>query len=117
VHVDKTDDQNNGHGTTLLLGFLAGTAIGAGLGLLFAPRAGADLRGMIGDSANNLRNAASERYRDAGTRMGAAVEDLAEQGRGIRGKVLDAVARGAKEGAQELERFATEAKARDPRAS
>ena len=38
-------------GGSFLMGLLAGTVLGAGLGMLFAPRAGSELRNQLSDQA------------------------------------------------------------------
>jgi gas vesicle protein len=47
------------------MGLLTGTVLGAGLGMLFAPKAGAELRGQLSEQAGNLANTASEGYKKA----------------------------------------------------
>ena len=42
-----------------LMGLLAGTVLGAGLGMLFAPRAGTELRSQLSDQAGRWRNTAN----------------------------------------------------------
>jgi hypothetical protein len=61
--------------------------------MLFAPKAGADLRNQIGEQAGNLANSASEGYRKATESAG----QWAERGRDMYDKARDAVARGADE--------------------
>ena len=39
-------------GGSFLMGLLAGTVLGAGLGMLFAPKAGADLRNQVSEQAD-----------------------------------------------------------------
>ena len=46
--------------TKLLMGFIAGAAVGAVAGILFAPDAGANTRQKISDKAGDLGNAAKE---------------------------------------------------------
>ena len=65
----NTDD----HGSSFLMGLLAGTVLGAGLGMLFAPRTGSELRQQISDSANRLQRTASEKYEEASGRMNEVV--------------------------------------------
>lgn len=55
---------------------LTGAMVGAGVALLYAPRAGAELRGGLRESAGSLRDAATERYRRLGERTTAALEQL-----------------------------------------
>ena len=42
-------------GGSFLMGLLAGTVLGAGLGMLFAPKAGSELRSQLSESATKLR--------------------------------------------------------------
>jgi gas vesicle protein len=86
-------------------GLFAGTLVGAALAIWLAPRA-------------------SEKYRQATTRVAGAVDDLTQRGHEVRDDIAGAVARGAHEvargahevahGALEVERVATAA--RRPRA-
>ncbi len=48
-----------------MMGLLTGTVLGAGLGMLLAPKAGSELRGAIGEQAQDLGNVASEQYKKA----------------------------------------------------
>jgi gas vesicle protein len=92
-----------------LIGFLAGSAIGAGLTMYFAPRAVSDLRKRALASAAALRDNATERYQQASARIGDAVDELAKKGQGVVDGACDAVASGAHavaEGAHEVERSA-----------
>ena len=49
-------------GGSFLMGLLAGTVLGAGLGMLFAPKTGSELRHQLGESANRLRTTAGDTY-------------------------------------------------------
>lgn len=89
---DRFDNEGNGGGS-FVMGLLTGTVLGAGLGMLFAPKAGADLRNQIGEQAGNLANTASEGYRKATESAG----QWADRGRDMYDKARDAVARGADE--------------------
>jgi len=88
----------------LLIGFIVGGVVGAGLTMLLAPRAAAELRQRVTGSARELGRAASERYQQASTRVGEAVGELTRKGQGVRDDVLEVVASGA----QKVERFATD---------
>jgi len=57
--------QEGGDGGSFVMGLLTGTVLGAGLGMLFAPKAGAELRGQLSEQAGNLANSASEGYKKA----------------------------------------------------
>jgi gas vesicle protein len=52
-------------GSSFLMGLLAGTVLGAGLGMLFAPKAGADTRRQLSEQANRLRSTANDTYNQA----------------------------------------------------
>lgn len=103
-----------------VMGLLAGAAVGAGLALWFAPRAGAELRQRLTRSVRDLREQASERYAEASSRAGDAVDEIARTGQGVRRDIAEAVAHGAHEvgrgareverGAREVERYAVAAK-------
>ena len=58
-------EQENRDGGSFVMGLLTGTVLGAGLGMLFAPKAGSELRGQLSEQAGNLANTASEGYRKA----------------------------------------------------
>jgi gas vesicle protein len=97
-----------------LTGLMVGSVLGAGLTMLLAPRAAAEIKERATGSAKNLGGAVSERYRDARLRAAGAVDGLARKGRWVRESVSEAVVRGARvveRGAQDVERHATDAKA------
>ncbi len=78
------NDNGGGHTGALLVGLLCGAAVGAALGLLFAPKPGAELREQIGDSADRLKRKASKTYGDAVAAFGVAIDQsrrAAERGR------------------------------------
>jgi gas vesicle protein len=85
--------ENEGSGGSFMMGLLTGTVLGAGLGMLLAPKAGSELRGAIGEQARNLANTASDQYRRASESAGT----WAEKGRDFVDKARDAVSRGADE--------------------
>ena len=61
-------------GGSFLMGLLAGTVLGAGLGMLFAPKAGAELRSQLGDQAGKLREAADTGYQQATEKVSQIVD-------------------------------------------
>ncbi len=81
-------------GGSFLMGLLAGTVLGAGLGMLFAPKAGSELRSQLTESAGQLRSRANEfgqqasdkvsqmvdRGREAYDRARTSVSDMASTG-------------------------------------
>ena len=96
-------DEGSGGGS-FVMGLLTGTVLGAGLGMLFAPKAGAELRGQLSEQANNLASTASDGYRKASETAGAWAEKGRERGREIYDKARDAASRGK----EEAERYARE---------
>lgn len=97
-----------GNRSLFLKGLFSGVLIGTAAGVLFAPQINAALRNVrrqLTDTAAGARDAAAEGYREATTRVGDAVDDLQQKGRGIYGKALSAVVRGA----EDIKERATEA--------
>lgn len=88
---DRYDNEGGGGG--FIMGLLTGTVLGAGLGMLLAPKAGSELRGVIGEQARNFGNIASEQYKKASENAGG----WAERGREFVDKAREAVNRGAEE--------------------
>lgn len=85
--------EGEGGGGGFMMGLLTGTVLGAGLGMLLAPKAGTELRGQIGEQARNLGNIASDQYR----RATEAASGWAEKGREVVGQAREAVGRGVEE--------------------
>jgi gas vesicle protein len=70
--VSKFSESDNGGSTgAFFLGLFAGAAIGAGLGLMLAPKSGRETREQLSDSARSF-----------GKTVSKSVDDLAERGRG-----------------------------------
>ena len=90
---DKSLEYREGGGGSFVLGLLTGTVLGAGLGMLFAPKAGSELRSQLSEQAGNVANQASEGYRRASESAG----QWAEKGRDVYNKASDAVVKGAQE--------------------
>jgi len=61
-------------GGSFLMGLLAGTVLGAGLGMLFAPKAGTELRNQLTDQAGKLRATANDTYHQATDKVGQIVD-------------------------------------------
>src|SRR5688572_27727017 len=85
--------EGEGSGGGFMMGLLTGTVLGAGLGMLLAPKAGSELRGAIGEQARNLGEKASEQYRRATEQAGG----WAEKGRELADRAREAVSRGVEE--------------------
>jgi gas vesicle protein len=85
--------ENEGGGGSFMMGLLTGTVLGAGLGMLLAPKAGSELRGAIGEQARNLGTNAAEQYR----RATDVASGWSEKGREFVDRAREAVSRGAEE--------------------
>lgn len=71
-------------GAGFVSGLLFGAAVGAALGVIFAPRAGADTRRQIAQSGGRLREGAVRTYehaRDAGNAAVSKARDAFDRGR------------------------------------
>jgi hypothetical protein len=66
-------EREEGSGS-FLMGLLAGTVLGAGLGMLFAPRAGSDLRHQLTEQAGRLRSTANDTYNQATEKVSQIVD-------------------------------------------
>ena len=73
----RFERDNNGAG--FAVGALAGAILGAGVALLLAPKAGAELRDDLGTSLTAMREAVARRYRDLAERAGVEIENLEER--------------------------------------
>jgi len=104
---------NNG----FLAGLIAGGAIGVGLAIAFAPRLAAELGQRVSAAANDLSDAASQRYQEVSTQVAGVVDGVAARGQAVvdgatakgqavRDDIADAVGRGARG----VEQFAMSAK-------
>jgi hypothetical protein len=78
-------------GGSFLMGLLAGTVLGAGLGMLFAPKAGSELRNQVSEQAGRLRTTANDAYSQAQEKVSQIVDrgreayDRARAGGGFHG--------------------------------
>ena len=71
-------EREDGSGS-FLMGLLAGTVLGAGLGMLFAPKAGAELRGQLGEQAGKLRTTAADGYQQASEKVSQGYQQATEK--------------------------------------
>ena len=65
-------------GGSFLMGLLAGTVLGAGLGMLFAPKAGAETRKHLSEQATRLRSTAGDTYQQASDKINQASEKVSQ---------------------------------------
>jgi gas vesicle protein len=76
-------------GGSFLMGLLAGTVLGAGLGMLFAPKAGSELRNQLTEQAGRLRSTANDTYHQASDKVSKIVDRGREAYDRARGNVAD----------------------------
>jgi gas vesicle protein len=81
-------------GGSFLMGLLAGTVLGAGLGMLFAPKAGAELRSQLVDQTGKLREKADQSYQQATEK----VSQIVDRGREAYDKARSSVSNMAAQG-------------------
>ncbi len=75
-------DHISGSGSTFVLGALAGALVGAGIGMLFAPKTGSAVRSQISERIGTMASQAQSAYREAR----AHASPLVEAGRTAAGK-------------------------------
>jgi gas vesicle protein len=87
-------------GGSFLMGLLAGTVLGAGLGMLFAPKAGAETRRQLSEQANRLRTTANDTYNQATEKLNQTynqasdkVSQMVDRGREVVDRGRDAYER------------------------
>src|SRR5690349_22200330 len=97
---DRFENEGGGGGS-FVMGLLTGTVLGAGLGMLFAPKSGSELRNQLSEQAGNLKNQAgewAERGRDMYNQAADKGRDMynqaADKGRDAYNQARDAVNRG-----------------------
>jgi len=73
-------EREDGSGS-FLMGLLAGTVLGAGLGMLFAPKTGSELRTQLGEQAGRFRSTATDGYQQASDRVTEKVSQMVDRGR------------------------------------
>jgi gas vesicle protein len=109
-------DYENGGGSGFMMGLLTGTVLGAGLGMLLAPKSGSELRGRISETASRVSNAASENYQKIADKASSLAGRGREIGRDVAGRAREAVSAGAEE-VQRYRSESTSAGARGPASS
>jgi gas vesicle protein len=72
-------------GGSFVMGLLTGAFLGAGLGMLLAPKAGSELRNQLSDQADNLANKAADQY----GRVTEKAREWADRGREAGADVYD----------------------------
>ena len=97
-------DYEGGSGSGFMMGLLTGTVLGAGLGMLFAPKSGSELRGQISETASKMGHTASESYQ----KLAAKANDIAERGRSVGREVADRAREAVSRGTEEARRYSSE---------
>jgi gas vesicle protein len=85
-----------------LMGLLAGTVLGAGLGMLFAPKSGSQLRNQISEQAGRLRETAADTYQQASEKVTQIVEhgrEAYDRARGTAARAGESIGATGKTGA------------------
>lgn len=72
------ENESSGSGM-FLIGAVAGALVGAGVALLMAPKAGAEMRQDLNAGWGSLREAAARRYREMADRAGVQLENIEEK--------------------------------------
>jgi gas vesicle protein len=100
---------NNQGGGNFVMGLLTGAVLGAGLAMLFAPKAGSELRNRLSEQAGALANQAQQSYRKVTENAGQLAEkgkdaagEWAERGKDMYGKAREAASRGAEEAQKDV---------------
>jgi len=70
---DRFEREGDGGGS-FLMGLLAGTVLGAGLGMLFAPKTGSELRNQLSEQTGRLKNTANDAYTQASEKVSQMVD-------------------------------------------
>ena len=77
MHELPMHGEGEGRSFGFAYGLLVGTALGAAVALLFAPKPGSELRGQLADATTRIRRRAGQAYdRAVGT-----MDDVAERAR------------------------------------
>ena len=103
---NEHDNGNQGaNGASFVAGVFTGALIGAAVGLLFAPRVGAELRGQIKDAASAAGQKASETIgavADAGRTAYQQARDVASTAGDELGRMANDATRSAEQGASAI---------------
>ena len=110
----EQERQDSNSSMAFITGLFAGAVIGTGIGLLFAPRKGSELRAELSDAATNVSKTVSkaaddyvqrgrqvyDRARDVASRAGDEIDRVAGAAAKGMDEGLDAVREGAERGWQ-----------------
>ena len=94
MHGNEYGSTTSDSGGGFVTGLLCGAAVGAAIGLLLAPRSGAEMRRTLADSAERLREKGRETYDAANEAFGRVVDQSRQAAEAGRARVEDAVNEG-----------------------
>jgi gas vesicle protein len=77
MHEPTTHGEGEARSFGFAYGLLVGTALGAAVALLFAPKAGSELRGQLADATSRIRQRAGQAY----DRAASTMNDVASRAR------------------------------------
>jgi gas vesicle protein len=101
-------DRPDSGGGNFMIGLFTGALLGAGLGLLLAPKTGSEFRRQLRDRAGALADTAEEGYRRASDTLGDFADrgrDLADRGREAGREMFNRASDAAREGVEEAQRY------------
>ena len=101
---DRFDNNQGGRGS-FVIGLLTGAGLGVGLGMLFAPKVGSELRNQLSEQAGTLANRAQEAYRKATENA----SQWAENGKKAAGKWAERGKKVVSRGADEAQEYVRDA--------
>jgi gas vesicle protein len=76
----RSYDSEASSNNSFMLGIVCGAAVGAAVGLLLAPKAGAELRQQLYETSGRLRRKAADGYNAAAETVSHAVDEVVERG-------------------------------------
>jgi gas vesicle protein len=97
--------QADSSGGSFVMGLLTGAFLGAGLGMLLAPKAGSELRNQLSDQADSLGHKAADQYGRVTGKAREWVDRGREAGAEVYDKARDLVSQGAKSTTGVSEKF------------
>lgn len=101
-----SDEEKGISAGTVLVSFVAGAALGAGLALLYAPKSGREMRETIADLTDDAVDKIKEYAREAQDKIKSAIDDGKETVAEKKSILASAIEAGREAMQKEKERFA-----------